>query len=198
MPVGVSIIVLGELEWGAWLSNRQDQSFASITDFIAAVQVVDLDADVAREYGQLRAHLRSIGQPIGPNDLWIAAHALARGVPLDHAQSLRIPARAGPHRRDLDDGSGLRACTPAGGHVGEPYARHLASTAARGRSQPLAGETRPSRAAIASSSRPPSGSARAASRSARRLPAGSEAAVQAARQAIVRSKFRTPRSWVSP
>ena len=74
---GVSIIVLGELEWGARLSNRKDESFASVRDFISAVQVVDLDADVAREYGQLRAHLRSIGQPIGPNDLWIAAHALA-------------------------------------------------------------------------------------------------------------------------
>ena len=79
---GVSIIVLGELEWGARLSNRKDESFASVRDFIAAIQVVDLDADVAREYGQLRAHLRSIGQPIGPNDLWIAAHALARDVPL--------------------------------------------------------------------------------------------------------------------
>ena len=61
-----------------------------------------------------------------------------------------------------------------------------------------AAEASPSRAAIASSRRPPSGSASAASRSARRLPAGSEAAVQAARQAIVRSKFRIPRSWVSP
>ena len=79
---GVSIIVLGELEWGAWLSNRMDQSLAAVRDFAGAVQVADLDADVAREYGQLRAHLRSIGQPIGPNDLWIAAHALARDVPL--------------------------------------------------------------------------------------------------------------------
>ena len=61
---------------------------------LAAVQVIDLDADVAREYGQLRAHLRSIGQPIGPNDLWIAAHALARGVPLvthNLAEFRRVP-----------------------------------------------------------------------------------------------------------
>ena len=79
---GISIIVLGELEWGAWLSNRKDQSFAAIRDFVGSVQVADLDTEVAREYGQLRVHLRSIGQPIGPNDLWIAAHALARDVPL--------------------------------------------------------------------------------------------------------------------
>ena len=79
---GVSIIVLGELEFGAQRSNRSAQSFASIHEFAAAVQVVDLGREVARRYGRLRAHLRRIGQPIGPNDLWIAAHALAREVPL--------------------------------------------------------------------------------------------------------------------
>ena len=79
---GVSIVVLGELEFGAQRSNRSAQSFASIRDFAGSVQVADLDAEVARQYGRLRAHLRSIGRPIGPNDFWIAAHALARDVPL--------------------------------------------------------------------------------------------------------------------
>ena len=79
---GVSIVVLGELEFGAHRSSRSAQSFASIRDFAASVQVVDMDAEVARQYGRLRAHLRASGRPIGPNDLWIAAHALARDVPL--------------------------------------------------------------------------------------------------------------------
>lgn len=79
---GVSIIVLGELEFGAQRSNRSAQSFASIHEFAAAVQVVDLGTEVARLYGRLRAHLHRIGRPIGPNDLWIAAHSLARDVPL--------------------------------------------------------------------------------------------------------------------
>ena len=94
---GISIIVLGELEWGAWLSNRMKQSFAAVKDFAAGVHVVDLDADAARHYGQLRAHLRSIGQPIGPNDLWIAAHALALDVPLithNLAEFRRVPGLA--------------------------------------------------------------------------------------------------------
>ena len=91
---GISIVVLGELEWGAWLSDRMAQSFAAVRDFVAGVQVVELDADVARQYGQLRAHLRSIGQPIGPNDLWIAAHALTLDVPLithNLAEFERVP-----------------------------------------------------------------------------------------------------------
>ena len=34
-------------------------------------------AEAARRYAEIRAKLQSIGQPIGSNDLWIAAHALA-------------------------------------------------------------------------------------------------------------------------
>lgn len=79
---GISIVVLGELEWGACLSGRREESLAAVRDFVGAVLLDDLDEGVARQYGQLRAYLRSIGQPIGPNDLWIAAHTLARDVPL--------------------------------------------------------------------------------------------------------------------
>ena len=79
---GVSVIVLGELDFGAHRSNRSAQSFESIREFTSTVQVVDIGAEVARRYGRLRAHLRAIGRPIGHNDLWIAAHALAREVPL--------------------------------------------------------------------------------------------------------------------
>ena len=33
-------------------------------------------------YGRLRARLERAGTPIGHNDLWIAAHAIALDVPL--------------------------------------------------------------------------------------------------------------------
>ena len=82
LDCGISIIVPGELEWGVAKSSRVEENRAGLKDLLAAVQVIDLDAEVARRYGRLRAHLRSIGRPIGPNDLWIAAHALARDVPL--------------------------------------------------------------------------------------------------------------------
>ena len=79
---GISIIVLGELEWGVAQSDRVEENRAALRALFGAIQVVDVDAEVARQYGQLRAHPRSIGRPIGPNDLWIAAHALALDVPL--------------------------------------------------------------------------------------------------------------------
>lgn len=79
---GISIVVLGELEWGVWRSARVDRNLAALNDLLAAIQVADLDAEVARRYGRLRAHLFSVGKPIGPNDLGVAAHALARELPL--------------------------------------------------------------------------------------------------------------------
>ncbi|MXZ72897.1 MAG: type II toxin-antitoxin system VapC family toxin [Acidobacteria bacterium] len=91
---GISIIVLGELEWGLSKSRRVEENRGALRDLLAAVQVIDLDASVATQYGQLRAHLHSIGQPIGPNDLWIAAHALAQDVPLithNLAEFRRVP-----------------------------------------------------------------------------------------------------------
>ena len=94
---GISIIVLGELEWGVAQSSRVEENRAGLRDLLAAVRAVDLNAEVARQYGRLRAHLRSIGQPIGPNDLWIAAHALARDVPLithNLAEFQRVPGLA--------------------------------------------------------------------------------------------------------
>lgn len=41
------------------------------------IPVLPLPGAAANSYGMIRAELESIGQTIGNNDLWIAAHALA-------------------------------------------------------------------------------------------------------------------------
>jgi tRNA(fMet)-specific endonuclease VapC len=73
----ISTIVLGELEYGVANSAepRRDQNRQALLDFISAVQILPLTESVSESYGQLRAALKK--QPIGPNDTWIAAHALA-------------------------------------------------------------------------------------------------------------------------
>jgi tRNA(fMet)-specific endonuclease VapC len=38
-----------------------------------------LPLEAAEHYGHVRATLQQLGQPIGNNDLWLAAHALAEG-----------------------------------------------------------------------------------------------------------------------
>ncbi|MBT6276457.1 MAG: PIN domain-containing protein [Chromatiales bacterium] len=78
----ISVVVLGELEWGVSRSARKDENRATLNRLLNAVAVVGLGADTAREYGNIRAHLYSIGKPIGPNDLWIAAHARSMSLPL--------------------------------------------------------------------------------------------------------------------
>ena len=80
----ISQIVLGELEYGVCNSpsERQQQNRQSLYDFLSTVQVYPLSNEVAAFYGDIRAFLRRQGTPIGPNDLWIAAHALAGNIPL--------------------------------------------------------------------------------------------------------------------
>lgn len=79
---GISVVVRGELEWGVYRSARIAENRAALDDWLAAVRVADLTDDVARRYGSLRADLYAVGRPIGPNDLWIAAHALTLDMPL--------------------------------------------------------------------------------------------------------------------
>ena len=74
----ISQVVLGELEFGVFSSreDRQAQNRAALEDFLSSVAIAPLSNEVARGYGRLRADLKRQGRLIGPNDLWIAAHAL--------------------------------------------------------------------------------------------------------------------------
>jgi tRNA(fMet)-specific endonuclease VapC len=47
---------------------------------LGALEVLALEAPVDTVYGEIRAGLERTGQPIGANDLLIAAHALALGL----------------------------------------------------------------------------------------------------------------------
>ena len=78
----ISVVVLGELEWGVQYSQRVQDNRVVLDEWLTAVQVADMNADVGRRYGRLRTHLAAAGQMIGPNDLWIAAHALSLELPL--------------------------------------------------------------------------------------------------------------------
>ena len=78
----ISAIVLGELKYGVANSAeaRREQNRHALLDFISAVQTLPVTESVSEMYGRVRAALKK--QPIGPNDTWIAAHALALQLPL--------------------------------------------------------------------------------------------------------------------
>lgn len=75
-------VVKAELLFGADASKSPTRNHARLRDFFASFPSLPFDDDAAREYGRLRARLRERGRPIGPNDLMIAAIALANDVAL--------------------------------------------------------------------------------------------------------------------
>ena len=74
--VCTSIVVAAELRFGAAKRNSSRLT-AQLESILAAIEVLPLDAPADRSYGQLRWTLEQSGQPIGPNDMLIAAHAMA-------------------------------------------------------------------------------------------------------------------------
>lgn len=76
----LSSIVVAELRFGADKSERPLYNHARIDRLLEEVTPQDFDLAAAAEYGRIRAHLQALGTPIGPNDLLIAAHALALGA----------------------------------------------------------------------------------------------------------------------
>jgi tRNA(fMet)-specific endonuclease VapC len=82
MTTAISVVSYGELAFGEVMSVRREEAAAHLAALLETVQVLPLPLEAARRYGELRAQLQRIGQPIGSNDLWIAAHALADDLTL--------------------------------------------------------------------------------------------------------------------
>jgi len=79
--VCTSLIVAAELRYGA-AKRGSEKLTKQLEAILATLPVIPLEAPTDRQYGQLRAALESQGNLIGPNDLLIAAHALALGAVL--------------------------------------------------------------------------------------------------------------------
>ena len=78
----LSTVVLGELEFGAEKSAWAARNRERLNALTGRLSLPGVDAGTAWHYGQIRNHLERQGQPIGANDLWIAAQALAAGATL--------------------------------------------------------------------------------------------------------------------
>ncbi len=80
--IGVSSITLSELAYGAEKSSRPDRNKIGLAEFLAPLEILPYDDMAALEYGKIRANLERSGNPIGPMDMLIAAHALSIGCTL--------------------------------------------------------------------------------------------------------------------
>lgn len=71
------VVALGEYREG--FADVFDPAFLTVVE---SFEVVPVSARVAEIYGREARRLRAKGRLIGANDLWIAATALERGMPL--------------------------------------------------------------------------------------------------------------------
>ena len=75
--VALSSITKAELYYGAYRSTRRDANLGILRRFFQEFGTLPFDEKCEEAYGIIRAQLASVGTPIGPNDLLIAATALA-------------------------------------------------------------------------------------------------------------------------
>ena len=78
----IPAIVVAELEFGAMHSDNYKKNMEVITEIIAPYKIIPFTEKEAVVYGQNREQLTRKGTAIGPNDLLIAATAIANGATL--------------------------------------------------------------------------------------------------------------------
>lgn len=80
--VAICVITVAELYYGAYNSMRVTENLARAELFVQQLPVLPLDNQAIKQFGELKAQLRKIGQPIADFDLLIASVALSRNCVL--------------------------------------------------------------------------------------------------------------------
>lgn len=75
-------MVKAELYYGAVKSRVREKTLAALRLFMDAFVSLPFDDRAARVYADIRVELEAQGTPIGPNDLLIAAIAVAHNATL--------------------------------------------------------------------------------------------------------------------
>ena len=76
------VISMGELLYGAYKSNQQEQALRGVKGFAELCHFLLPTTFTADLYGQVKAGLARRGTQIPQNDIWIAALALEHKLPL--------------------------------------------------------------------------------------------------------------------
>jgi predicted nucleic acid-binding protein len=77
-------VTIAELQAGVLIASDVDiraRRLATL-ESTADIEVLAIDSRVAREWARLRVHLAESGRRLNVNDLWIAATAVANGLPV--------------------------------------------------------------------------------------------------------------------
>ena len=77
--VCISIVVAAEIRF-CCVKRASDRLTQQAEAILGALPILPLEEAADREYAAIRLYLETAGTPIGPNDLWIAAHARLHGL----------------------------------------------------------------------------------------------------------------------
>jgi tRNA(fMet)-specific endonuclease VapC len=78
--LGLSVVSAAELWEGALFSRDPKRSQETLEMFLLGVDILGLDEEICKRFGQLRGSMRKLGQTIGDFDLLIAATALRHNL----------------------------------------------------------------------------------------------------------------------
>lgn len=76
-----SIVVSAEIHFGL-KKKASEKLIHQAMRVLSVIEILPLESPVDEHYGDIRAYLHQLGQPIGGNDLLIAAHARSLGLVL--------------------------------------------------------------------------------------------------------------------
>ncbi len=77
--IGIAAPILAELAFRAEGSPHRDRNILRLRQALAVWNLWLVDPATAFEYGRIAFALKTIGRPMGQNDIWIAAIALTLG-----------------------------------------------------------------------------------------------------------------------
>ena len=80
--IAVPVIVLGEYRLGIAQSRHRATFEAWLREWIAAVDILDIDERTTDSYSRIGLELKQKGKPIPTNDLWIASLCRQHSLPL--------------------------------------------------------------------------------------------------------------------
>jgi tRNA(fMet)-specific endonuclease VapC len=79
----LSVVTASELLHGIHRASNaaiRTKRSAFVEAILASFPILPVDLPTARAHAQIGAELLSVGTPIGPNDLWLAATCIAHGL----------------------------------------------------------------------------------------------------------------------
>ena len=80
--IGISVVSMGELYEGVYRASDPTRNEEALQLVLSGIDMVHIDDEVCRIYGQQRGRLRAGNADTGNNDIWIGATAMRHDLTL--------------------------------------------------------------------------------------------------------------------